>query len=563
MRVEDENELPAERGPREKITGLLTVGGFRTLNRPTDPWGERFISDSTCKYYGVSVDEEAPLYKSEEKMAVMRQQGHKTTGAGIIFPFYNEANELVCQKLRNETNPKGIWYKRDDDAHKEIGFFGQNIFNGEGARSEIAITFGELDAMATFEMLGVPTVSIANGDQSARKEFQKHYGWLNKFSKIILVPDNDQSCRNIIPLLGSIFPRKTYVVELTQFKDPCDYLINRQQAVFRRSFYAAKPYSPEKISPLSKLKNLLFEEPPEAIAQYPWEGLNEKTGGVWEGELVTIKAPPKAGKTSVFSEIAYHLNKTTPYPIGLIYLEETDRDLIYRFASLELSKNLQRSEIRKDVSKEEIGRAIDTVLKDDKIFMLEHFGSCASDFLEEKIKELVLAKGCQFIFFDHISMAITDESNDNERIAIDRLVAAIKTLTVGIPDVEPYLDDKGNTKFDAEGNIELRHFNRKPTVFMIVHVNDNGQTRGSRAPVQMSNTLLSLHRNKLAEDPIQRNTLSIVVEENRRLGETGPACMLQYSPQSGRLSEVPTVMEGVDDTVPVIERGTNGYVYKG
>ena len=396
--------------------------------------------------------------------------------------------------------------------------------------------------MAVYQMLGVPTVSITNGDGSAQAQFRNEWNWLSRFKTIILVPDNDEACRSVVNAVGSVFPGKTKIVDLSHFKDPCEYLKNRKRELFAKEFYAAQPYSPEKIVNLYSLKDLVLQDPPEPIADYPWSGVNAKTGGIWAGELVVLKAFPKIGKTTVSSEIAFHLNKTTDYKMGLIFLEETQRDLIVRFATMQLNKNLQRRDVFNSISSEEIANAIDIALCEDKISLLDHFGSCSSDFLEEKIKEFVLAKGCQFIFFDHISMAITDETNKDERIALDRLVAAIKSLTVGIPDMVTLPDGNGGTK--------QKVITREPTVFMVTHVNDDGKPRGSRAPIQMCNTMLSLERDKSSGDTSKRNTLNVYVSENRRLGDTGLASVLFYDQDTGRLNEVP------------LDQG-EGYVYDG
>lgn len=513
--------------------GLLNSGKFCDLDNPDDPWGKRGISAETMHYYGVTVNDDVQLTRNQKIMEQRRIDGLPLRGKGLIFPYYSSSTEssLIAQKVRTSVEKKGSWYKSGDSSVSMAGFFGQNLFNAN-VLNEIVITFGEFDAMAVYQMLGVPAVSVTNGDNSAPAQFRNEYSWLSKFDRIILVPDNDEACRSVIPAIGAIFPRKIRVVSLTKHKDPSDYLKNGDRLLFSQEFYAAQPHSPEKIIGLYSLKNLIFEDPPEPLADYPWAGINAKTGGIWAGELVVLKAFPKIGKTTVSSEIVYHLNKTTDFAMGLIFLEETQRDLIVRFATMELNKNLQRREVYESLSPQEIADAIDVTLSDEKITLLDHFGSCSSDFLEEKIKEFVLAKGCQFIFFDHISMAITDESNKDERLAIDRLVASIKALTVGIPDMITVPDE-------VNGGTKQRPIMRQPTVFMVTHVNDDGKPRGSRAPIQMCNTLLSLERDKNSTDPSRRNTLNIFVEENRRFGDTGLASMLSYNPATGRLTEVP------------------------
>lgn len=535
--------------------GLLSSGAITEINTPDHPWGARRIREEVANFYGVSIRPDTPVTQNFDKLQALLDEGKPVRDIALIFPFYNLKGELVAQKVRTPVNLKGSWYKRDENAKTDSGFFGQQLFNSPSIH-EIAITFGEFDAMAVYQMMGIPAVSITDGDQSAYKQFQKEYAWLSRFKTIYLVPDNDDSCRHTINSLGSLFPSKTRIVMATKHKDASDYLKNKDEADFRQEFRSAPYFSPQGILSIRDLKSLLFQKPPEPIANYPWDGLNELTGGIWAGELITIKAPPKVGKTSVMTTIAHHLKNTTAHKMGLIYLEETHRDLIFRFVSFELKQNLQRKEVREGVSREEIEVAADSVLAGDQIFLLDHWGSCSSDFLEEKMTEFVRAKGCQFIFFDHISMAITDESNKDERIALDRLVATIKALTTGIPDQETVweVDEKG------EGKWETKTVLREPTIFMVTHVNDDGKTRGSRAAVQQSNLVLSLSRDKLAKTEQERNILDITVEENRRLGESGLACRLFYDKYTSMLTEIPSTSgEESPNAPPVFERGSFHY----
>ena len=58
---------------------------------------------------------------------------------------------------------------------------------------------------------------------------------------------------------------------------------------------------------------------------------------------------------------------------------------------------------------------------------------------------------------------------------------------------------------------------------MISHVNDDGLTRGSRNISKEAWTVISLQRDKLSHDPLERNTTKLVVEKNRHASVTGPA----------------------------------------
>jgi hypothetical protein len=77
----------------------------------------------------------------------------------------------------------------------------------------------------------------------------------------------------------------------------------------------------------------------------------------------------------------------------------------------------------------------------------------------------------------------------------------------------------------------------------VIHVNDDGKTRGSRAPVQLCDLLISIERDKLNPDPVIKNTTTLVVEENRFSGDSGEACKLYYNPETGRMSEMDSSLE--------------------
>lgn len=542
--------------------GLIDTGSFEDLDSKEHPWGIRSIKENTCRFYGVKIAKNVRVSRNQKTLETLAAQGESPLGEGLIFPYFSSVkNELIAQKVRTKIDKKGSWYKANENAVTLSGFFGQQLFQST-SHDDIAITFGELDAMSVYQMIGIPTVSVKDGDTSAPKLFRQEYGWLSRFRTIYVIPDNDDSCRAVLPAIGAIFPKKIKIVHLSKHKDPNDYLVNGDAQLFRREFNTAAPFSPEQIISLKELSHLLYEDPPKPVADYPWEGLNKMTGGIWAGELITVKAPPKIGKTSIMSAIAFHLKETTNKPIGLIYLEETQRDLIFRFVSMKLRKNLQRQEVLASTTREEIEEAQRELFETDNVFVVDKSGSCPSDFIEEKITELVRAKGCEFIFFDHISMAITDESNKDERIALDRLVSAIKALTVGIPDIETVESIE-----NGERTYKTVQVVRQPTIFMVTHVNDAGQTRGSRAAVQLSNLVIALKRDKLAKDRAAKNTTEIVIEESRRYGESGLACKLYYDALTSSFVEIPIVEEGEEEggnDTPVFDntKQGNSFVYQ-
>jgi twinkle protein len=117
--------------------------------------------------------------------------------------------------------------------------------------------------------------------------------------------------------------------------------------------------------------------------------------------------------------------------------------------------------------------------------------------------------GCKYIILDHLSIVVSDQSGD-ERKQLDEIATKLKTLCMEL----------------------------SIAVIAVIHVNRQGQIRGTAGVEQLANIVIKLHRDKLSEDPWRRNVVKLVVEKNRFCGRTGPGAYLWYNPDTGRLTEL-------------------------
>jgi twinkle protein len=159
---------------------------------------------------------------------------------------------------------------------------------------------------------------------------------------------------------------------------------------------------------------------------------------------------------------------------------------------------------------EELKQAHDFMSKDDRLIIFDPEESRDADNIINKIIYFVKAHNCRVVFLDHISMLAYANEDDNERKFLDKLLADLKNLTVTL-DI---------------------------CIHAIIHVNDEGKTRGSRAPGQLCNAMIMLERDKLSADPVVANTTLVVVEDNRMTGESGLACKLFFDRETGRMTEL-------------------------
>ena len=72
----------------------------------------------------------------------------------------------------------------------------------------------------------------------------------------------------------------------------------------------------------------------------------------------------------------------------------------------------------------------------------------------------------------------------------------------------------------------------------VIHINRQGQIRGSAGPEQVANNVVRLTRDKNEVDEWRRNVTAMTVEKCRLSGKTGPACWVYYNSMTGRLEEI-------------------------
>ena len=191
------------------------------------------------------------------------------------------------------------------------------------------------------------------------------------------------------------------------------------------------------------------------------------------------------------------------------------------------------------VDKELLKPAYDDLFGDGGFCLYDHFGSIESSNLLEKIRFLITSENCDFIIFDHVSIAISglDESSMNERKAIDMLMTQLRSLVeetgAGIVVVSHLR--KGDTKstpFEQGGIISL------------------DDLRGSGSLKQLPDTVLALERNQQADEEDSRNVLKIRVLKCRFTGNTGLAGYLKFNKTKNILEDVDPLeikTEGEDD----------------
>lgn len=432
------------------------------------------------------------------------------------YPYFKDGVH-VANKVRKRTTKDFIWEGEPSDAE----LFGQHLFPPGSAKS-ITLVEGELDAPSAWVLLGsrYPVVSVPSVG-GAVKSVQNNYEYLNSFEDIVICLDVDTAKerpngevfypgQDTAKKLAEMFkPGKCRILTLEHGKDPNEY---RQKGIDAKTFVAewwkAPRFSPDGL--ILGSDDALWEDiinsPTPFTIPFPSDRLNEMTYGLRLGEMVTLTADPKIGKTTILKWIEYHLLqsellKEMEYGIGFMHLEEPKKDLAVGLMGLHVGKRLGLPDT--ETTPEELRTAYDAVINTNRVVIWDHFGSNNVDAVVNKVRHMA-ALGCKYIVLDHFSILASDQSGD-ERKQLDEIATKLKTLTIEL-DI---------------------------CLIGVIHQNRQGQIRGTMAFEQLSNMIIRLERDKLEMDPWRRNITKLTVTENRFSGRTGPAEWLFFDDTSG------------------------------
>lgn len=435
------------------------------------------------------------------------------------FEFYD------CKtKIDSDGKPVSIGFKYPNDSYKvrvlpkgfhtlgeinKAGLFGRNKF-AAGSHKWVIITEGELDALSYYEVVRCPVVSVRSSS-SAKLDTAIDRSWLNSFERIYLAFDADGPGRDAAREVANHFDyNKVFDIRFPggSRKDANDFLRHGEGDELRNLFTNAKKFLPDNIiSSLADLKKELLK-PVEKGIPYPFPTLTDMTYGLRPREVVLITAQEGVGKTEVTHTLLHSLLKETNDAVGAIFLEESKSRLLQAVAGIELRKPIHLPDC--DCTDAEKESAIDRVVRtDDRLHVYSHFGSDDADSILDTIRFLVSARGCRWVIFDLISLAVSGLGGDREEKALSYLSGRLALST-------------------QELNYGL---------IMVSHVNDHGQTRGSRMIGKDCHIRIKLERDLEATDDRLRRTTNVTLTKNRPASRTGPAGKLLFDPITYTLTE--------------------------
>jgi twinkle protein len=451
---------------------------------PPNNKGEFIIDDFTYEYL--------PWRHISRETYTLFNVKTKITANGepveIGFPYSNGS-----YKVRKLASKDFRW-----QGESVPGLFGLDKFSA-GSHKYVTITEGELDACSLFQVLHSPVVSVRSAS-SAVSDITAERSWLNSHERIYLAFDADAAGKEAVARVARLFDyNKIYVVKFTKYKDANDYLQAGEYDELRNIWWNSHRYQPDNIiSTFDEFKEVLQNNQRNSVS-YPYPTINRMTYGIRTGESILITAPEGVGKTELMHALEYHILKETDANVGAIFLEEPKARHLQALAGVCLQQPAHLTEW--NGQEDRILLALHQLIqKDDRLHVYSHFGSDDPESILDTIRFLVSARGCRYIFFDHITMAVSGLAGENERKALDYLATRLEMMV-------------------KELDFAL---------IVVSHINDEGLTRGSRLISKVADIRIDLSRD------VDNNDVAVYlrVRKNRFSGITGYAGKLIFNPNT-------------------------------
>lgn len=446
-----------------------------------------------------------------------------------VATYCDDSGQPVAQKLRFAD--KAMKVIGDSKAISKM-LYGRWLWRDGGKK--IVVTEGEIDALSMSQLQGNkwPVVSIPNGAQGAVKSIAANLEWLCKFDEVILMFDADEPGRLAVEECVTLFPpRKVKVARIEGFKDANEALVAKQGAKALDAMWGAKEYRPEGILEATddKVMERAFKPIQFSAMTWPWESLQRHTYGRRFTELYGLAGGTGIGKTTVFKQWQAHAIETDPDPVGIFSLEEPVHHAARTLAGVMDGVRYHVPGVAYDESK------LRTTLESlrGKAYFFDPTSDRATyEAVIEKMRYMRHAFGVRHFFLDNLTSLIAMMGEDNERKAIDRMMADFVALMIELDSILYYVSHLNTPEGKAheEGG----------------RVKEN-QLRGSRAIAFASNFIFAVEGDK--QQVGSPRTFRILKDRNTGDGN-GVTFGLQYDRVTGRLVECDLKEHGFrDETV--------------
>lgn len=350
-----------------------------------------------------------------EKYEITTQKNNDSI---LVFPFYNENNELKFIKYRNtafvkgETDGSKEWCERDCMPI----LFGMNHCNTEN--KTLIITEGQIDSLSVTEAGFDNAVSVPTGCNGFT--WVPHcWDWLQNFNELIIFGDCENE-RITLTELGRKFNGLTKVVRKEDYldcKDANEILQKYGASAITKAIQKAEPIPVKGIVDLAKVKSVNLEDI-EKVSTKMKKIDSILSGGIHVGELILLSGNRGDGKSTFMGQlIANAIEKWNCFAYSGELVDFMFKDWIVK--QISGKKKLFPTEAEK----------MDEFLQG-KIYLYDSdsIEGNETEALLQMIEKAIKQYGCKLICIDNLMTAMDAESNETLYRSQSMFVGKLKKI---------------------------------------------------------------------------------------------------------------------------------------
>lgn len=475
----------------------------------TDPRGYRGIDKDISQFFSLRYEYD-PVTGKVAKSLYPTTKGYK----------------MVGYKVRS--HPKDFQFPGPmGETGKGCELFGQVKFQTHSGMC--VIVGGEVDALSAYQILSkmkrdqnydtVAVVSPTIGETAAYKQAAAQYEWFTQFKRIIICMDNDEAGKQAAEALAEVLPQgKVFVMNMRR-KDPNSYIWDKDnnaavgaEQEFIRDFWAMKPFTPAGVKSAAEAFDEIEEEllrPRITLPPYMHKMQAMMGGGMIQGRVCNIIADTSTGKSTHVNRIVDHLVFHSPEVPTIISLEATAGQYMLEMIGIYMKSNLRWAMTDLELIqflKTEEGQKIKNHLcfKEDgspRFYLIDTRSGTIKD-LEALMEKMRKKHNSKLFVIDVLSDLLRGTSEEHS---------------------EDHMNFQRNLNKEGVTIINVLHTRKPPQTA-------DGKSRkvteydalGSGTFVQSAAYNIVLNRDKLAEDPLVKNTTEVDLPKCRG-GKTGSA----------------------------------------
>ena len=449
----------------------------------------------------------------------------------VIARYYPETNnfgKLTGYKCRN--TPKDFSHGKVGATGNKSQLSGQVKFKSPA--KYVLYCGGEEDKAAAYQMLkdnrkdqefdSIPVVSPTSGEGSAAKQAAMQYDWFDQYDIIVIGMDQDEAGIKAAKEIAAVLPKEKLRIATWSGKDPNQMLIDGKEKQFVRDFYNAKEFVHSGIHSIGDAEAGLAEFLTAPKIGLPFQLNKLQTamrGGIKStGAVVNIIGDTSIGKSFLSDTLVYHWIFNSPLVPTIVSLERTKEELTIDLLSIHLKKNLMWFTDGHDAV-DYLNQPEVQALKNN--LMYNENGEPRLFIIDEREGDIELLKR---------QMEKSGKVNDSRLMVIDPLTDFLRSLGTEVQ--ENFMMWQKLQKKNGFVFINILHTRKPPT-------DKDGNVRkvteydalGSGTFIQSADVNIVINRDKMASDPIEKNTTYVDMPKCRG-GITGEICALYYDAET-------------------------------